>query len=182
MLDTRCKSSDNRTKNFFDTGGESHRQRAPENYSGCGTAVYLHACTCAPIASRRSIKPKERTALALTIGFSSIGLLERAYRGMKAKLSRDSGGALSSQYFHSDALQKKDSTSEGNSHGDGYWRAPNRHPPCWQGVCVIFLRRARVVSAISVHVQRWRGALDDLFRDHDLLDAFEARQVEHGVE
>jgi hypothetical protein len=27
-----------------------------------------------------------------------------------------------------------------------------------------------------------RGALDDLFRDHDLLDAFEARQVEHGVE
>jgi ketosteroid isomerase-like protein len=75
MLDTRCESSDNRTKNFFDTGGESHRQRAPENYSGCGTAVYLHACTCAPIASRRSIKPKERTALALTIGLSSIGLL-----------------------------------------------------------------------------------------------------------
>src|SRR6266542_3275305 len=27
-----------------------------------------------------------------------------------------------------------------------------------------------------------RGALDDLFRDHDFLDAFEARQVEHGVE
>jgi len=46
MLDTRCESSDNRTKNFFDTGGESHRQRAPENYSGCGTAVYLHACSC----------------------------------------------------------------------------------------------------------------------------------------
>jgi hypothetical protein len=91
MLDTRCESSDNRTKNFFDTGGESHRQRAPENYSGCGTAVYLHACTCAPIASRRSIKPKERTALALTIGLSSIGLLERAYRGMKAKLSATAG-------------------------------------------------------------------------------------------
>ena len=31
---------------------------------------------------------------------------------------------------------------------------------------------ALTFSASSVHVERWRGALDDLFRDHDLLDAF----------
>ena len=64
------------------------------------------------------------------------------------------------------------------SHIDGC----DGHPHCLQGVCAIFLQRAHIVSASSVHVERWRGALDDLFRDHDLLDAFEARKVEHGVE
>jgi hypothetical protein len=44
--------------------------------------------------------------------------------------------------------------------------------------------RARVAGPVGpgIDVERPRGALDDLFRDHDLLDAFEARQVEHGVE
>src|SRR6266404_1279061 len=48
-------------------------------------------------------------------------------------------------------------------------------------------RRDSVTQSIrigfSVHrTQRPRGALDDLFRDHDFLYAFEARQVEHRVE
>src|SRR6476659_7287226 len=64
---------------------------APQKITRAVAPQYMHACTCAPIASRRSIKPKERTALALTIGLSSIGLLERAYRGMKAKLSATAG-------------------------------------------------------------------------------------------
>ena len=38
------------------------------------------------------------------------------------------------------------------------------------------------VRAVRVDVERPRGAFDDFLRDHDLLDAFEARQVEHGVE
>src|SRR5262249_36817030 len=41
---------------------------------------------------------------------------------------------------------------------------------------------ARPVGAVGIDVERPRGTLDDLFRDYDLLDAFEARQVEHGVE
>ena len=44
------------------------------------------------------------------------------------------------------------------------------------------LRCARVAGASAVDVERPRGALDDLLRDHDLFYAFEARQVEHGVE
>src|SRR5215471_338566 len=43
-------------------------------------------------------------------------------------------------------------------------------------------RVARPVGLVGIDVERPRGTLDDLFRDHDLLDAFEARQVEHGVE
>jgi hypothetical protein len=43
-------------------------------------------------------------------------------------------------------------------------------------------RVARPVGAVGIDVERPRGPLDDLFRDHDLLDALEARQVEHGVE
>src|SRR6516164_5721402 len=43
-------------------------------------------------------------------------------------------------------------------------------------------RVARPVGAVGINVERPRGTLDDLFRDHDLLDAFEARQVEHRVE
>src|SRR5262245_30806396 len=46
----------------------------------------------------------------------------------------------------------------------------------------LVLRCARVAGAVGIDVERPRGTLDDLFRDHDLLDAFEARQVEHGVE
>jgi hypothetical protein len=44
------------------------------------------------------------------------------------------------------------------------------------------LRCARVAGASAVDVERPRRALDDLLRDHDLFYAFEARQVEHGVE
>src|SRR5262249_21389521 len=47
---------------------------------------------------------------------------------------------------------------------------------------VLRCARVRVAGASAVDVERPRGALDDLFRDHHLLDAFEARQVEHGVE
>jgi hypothetical protein len=43
------------------------------------------------------------------------------------------------------------------------------------------LGRLRATGASGVHVERSRGALDDLPRDHDLLDAFETRQVEHGL-
>ena len=64
-------------------------------------------------------------------------------------------------------------------HSIGKWRrlrshidGCDGHPHCLQGVCALFLQRAHMVSASSVHVERWRGALDDLFRDHDLLDAF----------
>jgi len=123
MLDTRCESSDNRTKNFFDTGGGSHRQRAPENYSGCGTAVYarLHLCP-------DRIQKIDKTQRADRTRFDNRTQLDWPARASLSRYEsqalRDSGGALSSQYFHSDALQKKDSTSEGNSHGDGYWRGP----------------------------------------------------------
>jgi hypothetical protein len=41
---------------------------------------------------------------------------------------------------------------------------------------------ARVARLVGIDVERPRDALDHFFRDHDLLDAFEARQVEHGVE
>jgi hypothetical protein len=43
-------------------------------------------------------------------------------------------------------------------------------------------RVAPPVGPVGIDVERPRGTLDDLFRDHHLLDAFEARQVEHGVE
>ena len=41
---------------------------------------------------------------------------------------------------------------------------------------------AGAIGTVGVDVERPRGALDDFARDHDLLDAFEARQIEHGVE
>src|SRR5262249_13126707 len=41
---------------------------------------------------------------------------------------------------------------------------------------------AHAVGPVGIDIQRPRGALDDLFGDDDLFDAFEARQVEHGVE
>jgi hypothetical protein len=43
-------------------------------------------------------------------------------------------------------------------------------------------RVAPPVGPVGIDVERPRGTLDDLFRDHHLLDAFEARQVEHSVE
>src|SRR6266576_1286460 len=48
----------------------------------------------------------------------------------------------------------------------------------------LVLRCARVAGPVGpgIDVERPRGALDDLFRDHDFLYAFEARQVEHRVE
>src|ERR1043166_5870852 len=39
-----------------------------------------------------------------------------------------------------------------------------------------------VAGAVGVDVKRARGRLHHLFGDHHLLDAFEAGQVEHGVE
>src|SRR5262249_33653875 len=42
--------------------------------------------------------------------------------------------------------------------------------------------RAGVARAIGVDVERTGGVLDHFLRDHDLLDAFEARQIEHGVQ
>src|SRR5258708_39836374 len=47
---------------------------------------------------------------------------------------------------------------------------------------VLRCARVRVAGASAVDVERPSGALDDLFRDHHLLDAFEARQGEHGLE
>src|SRR2546425_2683712 len=47
---------------------------------------------------------------------------------------------------------------------------------------VLRCARVRVAGPSAVDVERPRGALDDLFRDHDFLDAFQARQIEHGVE
>src|SRR5271169_1552025 len=43
------------------------------------------------------------------------------------------------------------------------------------------LVRPRATGARGVHVEWSCGALHDLLRDHDLLDAFEAWQVEHSV-
>src|SRR5262245_36621616 len=57
-----------------------------------------------------------------------------------------------------------------------------------RATCAFWLRAhlgarfARPVGAVGVDVEWPRGALDYLFRDHDLFDAFEARQVEHGIE
>jgi hypothetical protein len=42
--------------------------------------------------------------------------------------------------------------------------------------------RARVAGASSIDVERLCGALHDFPRDHHVLDAFEARKIEHGVE
>ena len=44
------------------------------------------------------------------------------------------------------------------------------------------LRGGRAAGASSENVERLCGALDDFAGDHYLLDVFEARQVEHGVE
>src|SRR4029453_18107549 len=41
---------------------------------------------------------------------------------------------------------------------------------------------ARVARLVGIDVEWPRDALDAFFRDHDLLDTFEARQIEHGVE
>src|SRR5476649_2511035 len=40
----------------------------------------------------------------------------------------------------------------------------------------------RAVGTIRVDVERARGSLDHFARDHDFLDAFQARQIEHGLE
>src|SRR5215831_4997179 len=49
---------------------------------------------------------------------------------------------------------------------------------CRRRAARFVLRCARVagpVGAVGIDVERPRGTLDNLFRDHDLLDAFEAR-------
>ncbi len=55
-----------------------------------------------------------------------------------------------------------------------------RRPLSWS-VHPTPLRRSRVSGGSGVHVERSCGALDDLPRNHDLLDAVEARQIEHSV-
>ncbi len=48
---------------------------------------------------------------------------------------------------------------------------------CRRRAARLVLRCARVagpVGAVGIDVERPRGALDDLFRDHDFLDAFQA--------
>ena len=49
--------------------------------------------------------------------------------------------------------------------------------------CPLSIRRKlhRPRAASGVAVERPRGALHDMLRDHHLLDTVEARQVEHGV-
>jgi hypothetical protein len=49
-------------------------------------------------------------------------------------------------------------------------------------LCATMHSRRPPVGPVGIDVERPRGTLDDLFRDHHLLDAFEARQVEHSVE
>ena len=51
-----------------------------------------------------------------------------------------------------------------------------------QGFVLRCTRVAPPVGSVGIDVERPRGTLNDLFRDHHLLDAFEARQVEHSVE
>ena len=41
---------------------------------------------------------------------------------------------------------------------------------------------AGTIGVVGVDVQRWGRALDDLPRDHQLLDILEARQIEHDIE
>src|SRR5208282_3171624 len=41
---------------------------------------------------------------------------------------------------------------------------------------------AGAIRPVGIDVERPSGTLDDFSGDHDLLDAFEARQIEHGVE
>jgi hypothetical protein len=65
------------------------------------------------------------------------------------------------------------------------WQPPSTHVlHRWRAPCP--RQRHSSISnltpcASGVHVERSCGALDDLLRNHDLLDAFEAWQVEHGV-
>jgi anti-sigma regulatory factor (Ser/Thr protein kinase) len=47
-----AQSSDNRAEKFTDTGGEAHRQRAPECHSGCGAQNVCSACSCADRAQK----------------------------------------------------------------------------------------------------------------------------------
>jgi hypothetical protein len=42
-------------------------------------------------------------------------------------------------------------------------------------------RVAGSICAVSINIQRRRGSIHDLLRDHHFLDAFEAGQIEHGV-
>jgi len=56
-----------------------------------------------------------------------------------------------------------------------------RRPLSWS-VHPTPLRRSRVSGGSGIHVERCCAALDDLPRNHDLLDALEARQIEHSVE
>ena len=50
------RDPDNRSENFPDTGGESHRQRSPKCHSAGGPQ---DVCTVAPIAPRRARKLKD---------------------------------------------------------------------------------------------------------------------------
>jgi hypothetical protein len=58
----------------------------------------------------------------------------------------------------------------------------NNPQPADAGKFALRPARTRVAGASSVDVERLCGALHDFPGDYDLLDAFEARQVEHGVE
>src|SRR6516225_5057505 len=50
------------------------------------------------------------------------------------------------------------------------------------GTTVALRTRTCIAGTIDVYVERSCGARHDLRGDHHFLDAFEARQVEHGVE
>src|SRR5262249_56738555 len=89
------------------------------------------------------------------------------------------------------------STGEGITRLSTRWRprrlgghdlSPSRLPAHWPcGIGAASCRRrtarlvlrcarvARPVGAVGINVERPRGTLDDFFRDHDHLDAFEAR-------
>src|SRR5580704_13909689 len=43
-------------------------------------------------------------------------------------------------------------------------------------------RFAGTSRTVRVNIQRRRGSLHDLLRDHHFLDALKARQLEHGIE
>jgi hypothetical protein len=54
------QSSDNRAENFPDSGGESHRQCAPECHAGGGAQNVCTACSC-PNRSQKSEKAQRRS-------------------------------------------------------------------------------------------------------------------------
>src|SRR6266853_833504 len=55
----------------------------------------------------------------------------------------------------------------------------NRSWPARSGACAGF---DGAVGTIGVDIERAGGTLDHFARDHDLFDAFQARQIEHGFE